>query len=432
MAHGRPRTAAALITTLLACLAALLVAPPAQAASLQEVRDFGYNPSGIKMFVYVPDNVAAKPAVVVGVHWCTGTAQDFHRGTQYASLADRHGFIVIYPSAVSSDRCWDVHSRAVLTHNGGGDAQGIVSMVKYVQQRYNGDPARTFVTGHSSGGMMTNVLLGSYPDVFQAGASFAGVPFGCFAGTNSWNTECAEGRINKTPQQWGDLVRAAYPGYSGPRPRVQLWHGTEDDVLRFANFGEAIRQWTNVHGVSTTPTSTEYNTPRSTWTRTRYGSRVEAIREQGQPHNLQILADEVIRFFGIGTQPPTGAALVGVQSNRCLDVVSASRTNGAAIQLWDCNGAANQQWASTTGGELRVYGDKCLDATGQGTTAGTTAQIWDCNGQANQKWTIQSDGSIKGTQSGLCLDASGQGTANGTRIALWTCNGQANQRWVRR
>jgi hypothetical protein len=186
-----------------------------------------------------------------------------------------------------------------------------------------------------------------------------------------------------------------------------------------------------VHGVSTTPTSTEYNTPRSTWTRTRYGARVEAIREQGQPHNLQILADEVIRFFGIGQQP-TGASLVGVQSNRCLDVASASRANGAAVQLWDCNGGANQQWTATASGELRVYGDKCLDATGQGTTAGTTVQIWDCNGQANQKWAAQSDGSVRGTQSGLCLDASGQGTANGTRIALWTCNGQANQRWVRR
>ncbi|WP_410643530.1 PHB depolymerase family esterase [Amycolatopsis sp. lyj-346] len=430
MAHSRSRTAAVFVTALLTCLAALLMPATAQAASLQEVRDFGANPSGIKMFVYVPDTVAAQPAVVVGVHWCHGTAQDFYAGTQYASLADRYGFIVIYPSAVSSDGCWDVHSPAVLTHNGGGDAQGIVSMVKYVQQRYHGDPARTFVTGHSSGGMMTNVLLGSYPDVFRAGASFAGVPFGCFAGPASWHTGCAEGRVDKTAQQWGDAVRSAYPGYSGPRPRVQLWHGTEDDVLRFANFGEAIEQWTNVHGVSTTPTSTEYNTPRSTWTRTRHGSQVEAIREQGQPHNLQILADEVIRFFGIGQ--PSGTSLVGAQSGRCLDVASASHTNGAAVQLWDCNGGANQQWTATASGELRVYGDKCLDATGQGTSAGTAIQIWDCTGQANQKWTTLSDGSVKGTQSGRCLDAANQGTANGTRIALWTCNGQANQRWIRR
>ncbi|MEU4742753.1 PHB depolymerase family esterase [Actinosynnema sp. NPDC023658] len=432
MTHGKSRTLAALVSALLGLVTAFAVVPTAHAASLQEVRDFGANPSGIRMFLYVPSTVTAKPAVVVGAHWCHGTAQDFYGGTQYASLADRYGFIVIYPSAVSSDGCWDVHSQSVLTHNGGGDAQGIVSMVKYVQQRYNGDPARTFVTGHSSGGMMTNVLLGSYPDVFQAGASFAGVPFGCFAGSNSWNTECAEGRVDKTPQQWGDLVRAAYPGYTGPRPRVQLWHGTEDDVLRFANFGEGIEQWTNVLGVSQTPTSTEYNTPRSTWTRTRYGTRVEAIREQGQPHNLQLLADEAIRFFGIGEQPSSGASLVGVQSGRCLDVVGASRVNGAAIDLWDCNGGANQQWTATAAGELRVYGDKCLYPAGGGTSAGTAVQVQDCTGQASQRWVAQSDGSIKGSQSGLCLDAEALGTANGTRVLLWSCNGQANQRWTRR
>ncbi|MGM1058976.1 extracellular catalytic domain type 1 short-chain-length polyhydroxyalkanoate depolymerase [Saccharothrix sp. Mg75] len=331
MAHRSSSRVAAVFVALLACLVAPMATPMAHAASLHEVGDFGDNPSGIRMFVYVPDNVAARLAVVVGVHSCHGSAQDFHAGTQYASLADRYGLIVVHPSAVGSDSCWDVHSPTVIKHNGRGDAQGIVSMVEYVQQRYNGDPGRTFVTGHSSGGTMTNVLLGSYPDVFQAGASFAGVPFGCFAGSNPWHTDCAEGRVNRTPQQWDDLVRDAYPGYSGRRPRVQLWHGTEDNVLRFANFGKAIEQWTNVHGVSTTPTSTEYNTQRSTWTRTRYGSRVGAIKEQGQPHNLRILADEVLRFFD--QQTGGGTSLVGAQSGRCLDVASASRANGAAVHL---------------------------------------------------------------------------------------------------
>ena len=51
-------------------------------------------------------------------------------------------------------------------------------MVKYVESHYGGDPNRVYATGHSSGGMMTNVLLGAYPDVFKAGAAFAGVPFG--------------------------------------------------------------------------------------------------------------------------------------------------------------------------------------------------------------------------------------------------------------
>ena len=98
------------------------------------------------------------------------------------------------------------------------------------------------------------------------------MPFACFATTNGseWNSECANGQLIKTAQQWGDLVRDAYPGYTGPRPRMQLWHGTNDETLRYPNFGEQIKQWTNVHGLSQTPTFTD--TPQSGCTRTRYGS----------------------------------------------------------------------------------------------------------------------------------------------------------------
>jgi acetylxylan esterase len=81
---------------------------------------------------------------------------------------------------------------------------------------------------------------------------------------------------------------------------VQLWHGSNDEVLNVQNFKEEIKQWTDVHGVSQTPTSTEPDTPQTGWTRTRYGNgQVEAVLEQGQPHNLQVIADEAIRFFGL-------------------------------------------------------------------------------------------------------------------------------------
>jgi hypothetical protein len=46
---------------------------------------------------------------------------------------------------------------------------------------------------------------------------------------------------------------------------MQLWHGTADTTLNYVNFGEEIKQWTNVLGVSQTPTSTD--TPQSGWTR---------------------------------------------------------------------------------------------------------------------------------------------------------------------
>ena len=276
-----------------------------QAASLQEVTGFGTNPSNIKMFVYVPDKVQAHPPVVVGLHWCHGTAQAFYSGTGFAGLADKYGFILVYPNANSSDSCWDVHSTAALTHNGGSDPQGIVSMVRWVVKNKGADSTRVYVSGHSSGGMMTNVMVGSYPEIFQAGSAFAGVPFSCFAGgTSSWNSSCAGGTVTKTGAAWGDAVRAAYPGYNGSRPRLQVWHGDQDGTLSFKNFAEEIKEWTNVLAVPETPLSTEQNAIQSGWIRTRYGAsatqvKVEAIQETGQPHNLKIMADQAVTFFGL-------------------------------------------------------------------------------------------------------------------------------------
>ncbi|MEV4459743.1 ricin-type beta-trefoil lectin domain protein [Microbispora sp. NPDC049633] len=136
------------------------------------------------------------------------------------------------------------------------------------------------------------------------------------------------------------------------------------------------------------------------------------------------------------TPSPTGgtsgtSALKGVGSGRCLDVNGASQANGAQAQIWDCNGQANQQWTTTSAGELRVYGNKCLDVNGGGTADGTAVIIWDCNGQNNQKWRLNSDGSITAVGANKCLDVSNNGTANGSKVHIWTCHGGTNQKWTR-
>ncbi|WP_093904182.1 PHB depolymerase family esterase [Streptomyces sp. cf386] len=341
-----------MLAALLPLLAALLVTAPTAAAArneavdvvptatLTEVTDFGTNPSNLRMYVYVPDNVTANPAVLVAVHWCTGSGPDMYNGTEYDTLADQYGFVVVYPSVTRSSKCFDVSSPQALRRDGGSDPVGIKSMVDWVTRTYDADTSRVFATGISSGAMMTNVLLGDYPDVFAAGAAFSGVPFGCFATADGseWNSACAQGTVSRTAQQWGDIARAAYPGYTGPRPRMQLWHGTEDDVLRYPNFGEMIKQWTNVHGVSQTPAATD--TPQSGWTRTRYGGTgdrapVEAISLQGVGHNLYShgMAARVLTFFGLDSggpapqpQPQPGACKVTATTNAWNTGLTASLT----------------------------------------------------------------------------------------------------------
>ncbi|MGW6443217.1 extracellular catalytic domain type 1 short-chain-length polyhydroxyalkanoate depolymerase [Lentzea sp. NPDC055074] len=338
-----------LVVTLLT-VAGVLVAPQASAASLVEVTAFGDNPGGMRMHVYVPDNRPASPAIVVAMHGCGGSGPGFYSGSEFASLADRHGFVVIYPSAQQEagfGKCFDTWSDAAKRRGGGSDPVSIVSMVTYVQQRYGGDPGRVFATGSSSGGMMTNEMLALYPDVFKAGAAFMGVPFGCFANAADYppgSSRCTgSGGANRTPQQWGDLVRQAYPGYTGPRPRMQLWHGTADTLVPYSLLQEQVEQWTNVFGLSQTPTSTD--TPRAGWNRSRYGDKVESYSIQGAGHSLPSsgMAAAAVEFFGITGNPDPDPPVPGTCSvkttvnawNNGLTASLAITNNGtAAINGW--------------------------------------------------------------------------------------------------
>jgi poly(hydroxyalkanoate) depolymerase family esterase len=232
----------------------------------------------------------------VALHGCDESGEIFSDTTGFSTLADEYGFIVIYPSSPRPDGCFDTSSPAALRRGGGSDPVSIMSMITYTERGYHADPRRVYVTGASSGGGMTSVMLGDYPDVFAGGAIFMGVPFGC-------DVACTSIPASLTPREWGDIARNADPGYHGPRPRVQIWHGTADPNVLYANFGEEIKQWTNVLGVSQVPLVTDH--PRPGWTRTVYGTgndiQVEAYSIQGAGHELPEIGMEayVIQFFGL-------------------------------------------------------------------------------------------------------------------------------------
>lgn len=304
----KSRLIAVLLALAAACGVSLSAAPPAGAASLTRIADFGNNPTGLQMHLYVPNGAKAHPAILLALHGCQGSGPYLYSSTDFAGLADRYGFVVIYPSTNPGGSCWDVSSDQALTRGGGSDPVGLMSMITYVERRYGGNPDAVYVTGESSGGMMTNVMLADYPDVFKAGAAFMGVPYHCFyTGTvRGWNGPCAGGQVSLSGQQWGDLVRRAYPGYTGPRPRVQLWHGTADPILNHRDLGEEAKQWSNVLGVDRTPPASD--TPAADWNRTRYTDRsgttqVETYSIAGAGHQLPFqgtpMAAYAVHFMGL-------------------------------------------------------------------------------------------------------------------------------------
>jgi poly(hydroxyalkanoate) depolymerase family esterase len=239
------------------------------------------------------------------------------------AAADKYGFIMIFPQTTNpatSAKCWDVGSKASLTHDGGGDTQAIAQMVKYEITKRSANANRVYIMGASSGAMLTEAMLAVYPDVFKAGSEFSGVPAGCWSSgwsaASNWGGTCANGSDIKTAQQWGDLVRGMYSGYSGYRPRVQLWHGTADGTIKYQNQLEGIKEWTNVLGLNTTPDSTDSTSVSGykieKWKSSTCGGFVmlEAHTQSNGGHTTPIDANSVISWFGLdktGTDPQVAA-----------------------------------------------------------------------------------------------------------------------------
>jgi acetylxylan esterase len=381
------RTIRALLAAAVVSLVAatvMLGVRPAAAAGLTRITGFGTNPTNLNMYIYVPNTVAAKPALLLLVHYCTGSASGIFNGNghDYVTAADRYGYIIVLPEATRDGKCFDVSTAAALKRNGGGDSTGVMSMVSYTRQHYNVDPARIVVSGFSSGAMMTNVLAAEYPDVFAAGSAFSGVPAGCFATSDGslWNSQCSGGNVSKTAQQWGDLARSMYPGYTGSYPRMQLWHGTTDTTLAYPNFGEEIKQWTNLHGLSQTPAYTDH--PQSTWTRTRYGSTgtqstVEGVSIQGVGHQLPLSGQlaYAIAFLGLdgsggSTTSPTPSRTSSSPSPTPSQTTSQPGGSGACSVTYTVNG-----WSTGFTADLTVTN------TGSSTLNGWTLQFTLPSGQ---------------------------------------------------
>ncbi|OKI77666.1 extracellular catalytic domain type 1 short-chain-length polyhydroxyalkanoate depolymerase [Micromonospora sp. CB01531] len=282
------RLAGAAAGIVLAAAAALTVALPAQAASLTQVTGFGSNPGNLAMYAYRPDGLPANAPAVVLLHGCTQNASGYFANSGWQKYADLWKFALIVPqqpAANNSSSCFNWFETGD-TARGQGEALSIKQMVDYARTNYGTDAARVYVSGLSAGGAMSAVMLATYPDVFAAGSVIAGLPYRCATSSTSAYS-CMNPGVDKTPAQWGDLVRNAYPGYAGKRPRVAIWHGTGDYTVAVANAVESRDQWTNVLGVSQTPTSTA-TLPAGTSLEVYGSDQVRLYRVAGMGHGTPV------------------------------------------------------------------------------------------------------------------------------------------------
>jgi poly(3-hydroxybutyrate) depolymerase len=132
------------------------VAPAGRPTRLRELTGFGANPGNLRMFAYASEQLPPNAPLVIALHGCTQTADEYDHGTGWSSLADSLGFTVVYPQqqpANNPKNCfsWFLPGDIVRGH---GEALSIREMVEHAIATFAADRRKVFVTGLSAGGAM--------------------------------------------------------------------------------------------------------------------------------------------------------------------------------------------------------------------------------------------------------------------------------------
>ena len=265
----------------------------APSATRDRLSDFdwaGENPGDLNARCYVPDGIVGPAPLVVVLHGCTQDAAVYDHGSGWSTLADRHGFILLFPEQQRSNNpmlCFNWFSGAD-TRRGTGEAASIRSMIEAMKAAHDVDPERIFVTGLSAGGAMASAMLATYPETFAAGAIIAGVAYGC-AGDVAAAFDCMGGRARSDAGELGASVRRASP-HKGPWPRVQVWQGSADRTVVASNADAIALQWTNRHGVGPEPDRNDRveGYPRQVWLGAKGEPLVEQYTITGMAHGIPL------------------------------------------------------------------------------------------------------------------------------------------------
>ena len=171
--------------------------------------------------LYRPRRLARAPALVVMLHGCTQTAEDFALGTDMNRYADRHGFIVIYPQQnllANMKRCWNWFDPR--NQGQSGEAATIMQIVDDVTLAQGLTAPRVFVAGLSAGGSLAAILGRAYPDRISAIGIHAGMPMASARTVPGAFRAMENGETGETGP--------------GPTPAI-IFQGDEDDTVAPAN-----------------------------------------------------------------------------------------------------------------------------------------------------------------------------------------------------
>ncbi|SIT46687.1 Esterase, PHB depolymerase family [Paraburkholderia ribeironis] len=197
--------------------------------------------------LYIPSGHAleAMPLVVM-LHGCTQTIDEFAEGTRMNVLADRFGFAVVYPEQskhAHSHRCWHWYDAG--DSAGGAEARAVVSLVDALVAQDGFDRERVYVAGISAGAGLTALLAVKYPERFAAVALHSGPAFG-EARSGITAMDVMRRGARREPAVLVDETTdvANYPGM----PAVVI-HGDADHVVAPVNAEQLAEQFLRLNRI---------------------------------------------------------------------------------------------------------------------------------------------------------------------------------------
>jgi poly(hydroxyalkanoate) depolymerase family esterase len=131
--------------------------------------------------LYIPKRHAGEALpLIVMLHGCTQTPEDFAAGTRMNALAEERGCFVLYPAqtrTANRSRCWNWFKRGDQQRDKGEPAI-LAGMTRECISRYAIDPRRVYIAGLSAGGAMAAVLVAAYPELYAAVGIHSGLAVG--------------------------------------------------------------------------------------------------------------------------------------------------------------------------------------------------------------------------------------------------------------
>jgi len=217
---------------------------PSQAPGSFETREFSSAAGARSYKLYSPARRTEPPPMVVMLHGCTQSAEDFAAGTQMNRLADVHGFLVVYPEQAghaNPARCWNWFKTEDQVRDA-GEPSLIAGMVRDVAASHGVDPTRIFVAGLSAGAAMAVILGETYPELFAGVGVHSGLPYGSAHDIPSAMAAMKGGRSGMAGPQntaGGKTAMRAVP--------TIVFHGDRDHTVQETNGAQIVEQARKAH-----------------------------------------------------------------------------------------------------------------------------------------------------------------------------------------